>query len=50
MRHYEKGATPHIYLAGIVSYGPKNCGTPHIPGVYTRTAKYIDWIESKIRD
>lgn len=36
--------------AGIVSYGPRNCGTPDVPGVYTRTSKYIEWIESKIRE
>jgi len=45
----DNGAIPHYFLAGIVSYGPKNCGTPDIPGVYTRTSKFIDWIQSKIR-
>lgn len=50
MKYYEKGTTPHYFLAGIVSYGPKNCGTKDIPGVYTKPAKYIDWIQSNIRD
>lgn len=50
MRYHERGTIPHYFLAGIVSYGPKNCGTVAIPGVYTRTSKYIDWIQSKIRD
>lgn len=27
---------PHTVLVGVVSYGPKNCGTKDIPGVYTR--------------
>lgn len=27
---------PHTVLVGIVSFGPKNCGTKDIPGVYTR--------------
>lgn len=49
MRYYERG-TPHYFLAGVVSYGPKNCGTKDIPGVYTRVSKYVDWIRSKIRD
>lgn len=26
---------PYSYLAGIVSFGPANCGTPNYPGVYT---------------
>jgi secreted trypsin-like serine protease len=33
MRYYERGNVPHYFLAGIVSYGPKNCGTKDIPGV-----------------
>lgn len=50
MVYFEKGFAPHYFLAGIVSYGPKNCGTQDLPGVYTRTSKYIEWIQSKIRD
>ncbi|XP_046402808.1 serine protease easter-like isoform X2 [Ischnura elegans] len=29
---------------GIVSYGPKNCGSPGQPGVYTRVGHYMKWI------
>lgn len=50
MQYYNRGSVPHYSLAGIVSYGPKNCGTKDIPGVYTRVSKYIDWIQSKIRE
>ncbi|XKL59560.1 hypothetical protein PGB90_000576 [Kerria lacca] len=32
-----------FYLGGIVSYGIK-CDNPDYPGVYTRIAEYIDWI------
>lgn len=28
---------PYSYLAGIVSFGPRNCGTAGFPGVYTVT-------------
>lgn len=31
------------YLAGIVSVGT-GCGNEFIPGIYTRTANYLDWI------
>ncbi|XP_015112762.1 serine protease snake [Diachasma alloeum] len=32
-------------IVGITSFG-KLCGTPDFPGVYTRVAYYLDWIES----
>ncbi|CAG9806987.1 unnamed protein product [Chironomus riparius] len=39
---------PHFLLVGIVSFGPKKCGTKDAPGVYTRVSEYIDWINSNI--
>lgn len=52
VKYYIKGDEyiPYYYLAGIVSFGPRDCGSPDIPGVYTRVSKYVDWIKSKIRD
>ena len=50
MKYYERASVPYYFLAGIVSYGPKNCGTKDIPGVYTRVSSYIDWIQSNIKD
>ncbi|KOC63285.1 Serine protease easter, partial [Habropoda laboriosa] len=36
-------------LIGIVSVGPKNCGTVGWPGVYTRVIDFVPWILSKMR-
>ncbi|XP_013102919.1 serine protease easter isoform X2 [Stomoxys calcitrans] len=36
-------------LAGIVSFGPKPCGLPGWPGVYTRVGAYADWILNNIK-
>lgn len=37
---------PYSYLAGIVSFGPANCGTPNYPGVYTVNSIIISFIET----
>ncbi|XP_034250616.1 phenoloxidase-activating factor 1-like isoform X2 [Thrips palmi] len=34
---------------GIVSFGPRKCGTEGMPGVYTRVAYYMKWILSNLR-
>ncbi|KAL4097149.1 hypothetical protein QTP88_021973 [Uroleucon formosanum] len=36
------------YLMGIVSRGPKLCGEPGYPGIYTRVSSFIDWIVIKL--
>lgn len=48
-REKAKNGISYIYMAGIVSYGPEDCGTVGVPGVYTRVSEFIDWIQSKIR-
>lgn len=39
----------YVYLAGLVSYGPSQCGLKGWPGVYTRVSSYLEWIQSNIR-
>ncbi|XP_013102920.1 serine protease easter isoform X3 [Stomoxys calcitrans] len=36
-------------LAGLVSFGPTQCGTADWPGVYTRVGAYADWILNSIK-
>ncbi|EDW43356.1 GM26518 [Drosophila sechellia] len=42
------GGRDVFYIAGITSYGTKQCGLGGWPGVYTRTGAFIDWIQQKL--
>ena len=43
-----KGEGTERIQIGIVSYGPRNCGSG-LPGVYTRVSAYIDWIQRNLK-
>lgn len=34
---------------GVVSFGPKFCGSEGFPGVYTKVAYYMDWILNNMK-
>ena len=36
------------FQIGIVSHGPKQCGTHGVPGVYIRIDRFTDWIQQKL--
>ncbi|XP_016656052.1 venom protease [Acyrthosiphon pisum] len=36
------------YLMGVVSRGPKLCGEPGYPGIYTRVSSFINWIVRRL--
>lgn len=40
---------PRWTCFGVVSYGPKDCGTLNLPGVYSNVAEYLPWIISNLK-
>jgi secreted trypsin-like serine protease len=50
MKEVVDGKQPFWYLAGVVSYGHRNCGTENFPGVYTKVSEYFEWILANIQE
>lgn len=44
LQMFEQKSSAIATVVGVVSFGA-SCGT-ELPGIYTRVAFYIDWIES----
>ena len=42
--------TKAFELIGVVSFGPRLCGTEGVPGVYARVNSYLDWILDTVGD
>ena len=35
---------PRVLQVGVVSFGPRRCGTRGVPAIYTRVESYVTWI------
>jgi secreted trypsin-like serine protease len=49
MKEINEGHSQFWYIAGVVSFGSRNCGTVDQPGVYTKVGDYFEWILRNIR-
>lgn len=47
LMYFDQEKASHV-LSGVVSFGPRNCGTAGLPGVYTKVERYTDWIVANV--
>ena len=45
-RHYD----PRVIQVGVVSFGPRRCGTRGVPAIYTKVENYISWILDSVNN
>ncbi|KAI3353624.1 hypothetical protein L3Q82_004880 [Scortum barcoo] len=46
----EDGVSRRWVAFGLVSWGgPEDCGSQRVYGVYTRVAKYVEWIQNQLQ-
>ena len=48
--HDQEDYSLRSFLIGVVSFGPRLCGTKGVPGVYTRVNSYLGWILDTVWD
>jgi len=49
-RDHKKSGLYYSRLIGVVSFGPRLCGTKGVPGVYAKVRHYLPWILENVRE
>ena len=39
---------PRVLQVGVVSFGPRRCGTRGVPAIYTRVASFSAWLQREL--
>ena len=49
-RDPSRGGASRSELIGVVSFGPRLCGTEGVPGVYSRVESFLPWILDTVQN